>query len=223
VKTQAERQALERAPDAKASGQKRRNPVLRFMGELPGLIIMALVLAILIKTFLFQAFFIPSQSMEPTLHGCPGCSGDRVLVTKIPYYFGDPKRGDIIVFSNPNPEERPDRGIVGGVTHWLAQAIGVQKPDEDDFIKRVIGLPGDKVCGERGKVLVNDVAISEPYLTEKTAPFPCQKVPQERYFVMGDNRDNSLDSRFGLGTIPRDAIIGKAFFIVWPPSRWNTL
>jgi signal peptidase I len=79
------------------------------------------------------------------------------------------------------------------------------------------------VCGERGKVYVNGVAIAEPYLTEKTAPFPCQKVPQDRYFVMGDNRDNSLDSRFGLGTIPRDAIIGKAFFIVWPPARWNTL
>jgi signal peptidase I len=74
-----------------------------------------------------------------------------------------------------------------------------------------------------GKVVVNGVAISEPYLVEKTAPFPCQKVPPDRYFVMGDNRDNSLDSRFTLGTVPRDAIIGKAFFIVWPPSRWNTL
>jgi signal peptidase I len=223
VKTEAERQALERAPDATASGPARKNPVLRFMGELPGLVIMALVLAILIKTFLFQAFFIPSASMEPTLHGCTGCSGDRVLVTKIPYYFGDPKRYDIIVFSDPDPEKRPDRGIVGGVAHWLAQAVGVQKPDNEDFIKRVIGLPGDKVCGERGKVLVNGVAIAEPYLTERTAPFACQKVPADSYFVMGDNRDNSLDSRFGLGFIPRDAIIGKAFFIVWPPSRWNTL
>jgi signal peptidase I len=223
VKTQAERQTLEGAPDAKPPGKDHKNPVLRFLGELPGLVIMALVLAILIKTFLFQAFFIPSASMEPTLHGCTGCSGDRVLVTKIPYYFGDPQRGDIIVFSDPNPANRPDRGIVGGITHWLAQAVGVQKPDSDDFIKRVIGTPGDKVCGEGGKVVVNGVAISEPYLTEKTAPFPCQKIPPDKYFVMGDNRNNSLDSRFGLGLVPRDAIIGKAFFIVWPPSRWNTL
>ena len=223
MKTEAERAALDRAPDAKASEPRRKNPILRFMGELPGLVIMALILAILIKTFLFQAFFIPSASMEPTLHGCDGCSGDRVLVTKIPYYFGDPKRGDIIVFSDPDPQKRPDRGIVGGVTHWLAQAVGVQKPDNEDFIKRVIGVPGDTVWGAHGKVYVNGVAISEPYLTEKTADFPKFHVPKDSYFVMGDNRNNSLDSRYGLGFIPRDAIIGKAFFIVWPPSRWNTL
>ena len=92
MKTEAERTALKRAPDAKAT-ERPKNPILRFLGELPGLVIMALVLAVLIKTFLFQAFYIPSASMEPTLHGCPGCSGDRVLVTKIPYYLGDPKRG----------------------------------------------------------------------------------------------------------------------------------
>jgi signal peptidase I len=225
VKTEAERTALERAPDAKPSGRDHKNPVLRFLGELPGLVIMALILAILIKTFLFQAFFIPSASMEPTLHGCDGCSGDRVLVTKIPYYFSDPKRGDIVVFSNPDPQKRPDRGFVGGVAHWLAQAVGVQKPDDEDFIKRVIGLPGDKVWGAHGKVYVNGIAIAEPYLpdSEKTAPFPAQRVPKDSYFVMGDNRSNSLDSRFGLGFVPRDAIIGKAFFIVWPPSRWTTL
>jgi signal peptidase I len=223
VKTEAERPALERAPGAKASEPRRKNPILRFMGELPGLVIMALILAILIKTFLFQAFFIPSASMEPTLHGCDGCSGDRVLVTKIPYYFGDPKPGDIIVFSDPDPQKRPDRGFIGGITHWLGQAVGVQKPDNEDFIKRVIGIPGDTVWAQHGKVYVNGVAISEPYLTEKTADFPRTKVQKDHYFVMGDNRNNSLDSRYGLGQIPRDAIIGKAFFIVWPPSRWNTL
>jgi len=177
--------------------------ILRFLGELPGLVIMALVLAVLIKTFLFQAFYIPSASMEPTLHGCPGCSGDRVLVTKIPYYFGDPKRGDIIVFEDPDPAKRPDRGLIGGFTHWLFQAVGVQKPDNEDFIKRVIGLPGDTVWAKNGKVYVNDIAIAEPYLTQKTRDFPRTKVPKDSYFVMGDNRSNSLDSRFGLGFIPR--------------------
>ncbi len=163
--------------------------------------------------------------MEPTLHGCTGCSGDRVLVTKIPYYFGDPKRGDIIVFEDPDPAKRPDRGVIGGFTHWLFQAVGVQKPDNEDFIKRVIGLPGDTVWAKHGKVYVNDIAIAEPYLPKslKTGDFPRTKVPKDSYFVLGDNRSNSDDSRFGLGFIPRDAIIGKAFFLVWPPSRWTTL
>ena len=225
MKTEAERTALRRAPDAKAAGERHRNPIVRFLGELPGLVIMALVLAILIKTFLFQAFYIPSASMEPTLHGCTGCSGDRVLVTKIPYYFGDPKRGDIIVFEDPDPAKRPDRGVIGGFTHWLFQAVGVQKPDNEDFIKRVIGLPGDTVWAKHGKVYVNDIAIAEPYLPkgDTTGDFPHTKVPKNSYFVLGDNRSNSDDSRFGLGFIPRDAIIGKAFFLVWPPSRWTTL
>jgi signal peptidase I len=225
VKTEAERTTLKRAPDAKATGERHRNPILRFLGELPGLVIIALVLAILIKTFLFQAFYIPSASMEPTLHGCTGCSGDRVLVTKIPYYFGDPKRGDIIVFEDPDPAKRPDRGVIGGFTHWLFQAVGVQKPDNEDFIKRVIGLPGDTVWAKHGKVYVNDIAIAEPYLPNglKTGDFPQTKVPKSSYFVLGDNRSNSDDSRFGLGFIPREAIIGRAFFLVWPPSRWTTL
>ena len=193
MKTEAERTALKRAPDAKAAAERHRNPILRFLGELPGLVIMALVLAILIKTFLFQAFYIPSASMEPTLHGCTGCSGDRVLVTKLPYYFGDPKRGDIIVFEDPDPAKRPDRGVIGGFTHWLFQAVGVQKPDNEDFIKRVIGLPGDTVWAKHGKVYVNDIAIAEPYLPkgDKTRDFQRTKVPKNSYFVLGDNRSNS--------------------------------
>jgi signal peptidase I len=225
VKTQPERTTLASPEPDDAKGKRRKNPILGFLGELPGLILMALVLAILIKTFLVQAFFIPSPSMEPTL-----MVGDRVLVTKIPYYFHDPERGDIIVFSEPDPKKAPDRGVVGGFLHWLSQSLGVAKPDDEDYIKRVIGLPGDTLTAHGGDVYVNGVQIDEPYLTQRTADFNKVKVPSGMLFVMGDNRANSLDSRFGLGGvnptkqpnvafIPIDKVIGKAFFIVWPPSR----
>jgi signal peptidase I len=194
----------------------RRAGVLQFLSELPGLILMALVLALLIKSFLFQAFYIPSPSMEPTL-----TQGDRVLVNKIPYYFHDPRRGDIIVFEDPHGG--PDRGIVSGFLHWLGQGLGIQGGENEDFIKRVVGLPGDVVEGKKGGVYVNGTRLDEPYLTERTQPFAPQKVPEDKLFVMGDNRDNSLDSRFGLGFIPIDKVVGKAFVIIWPPSRIGLL
>ena len=206
-------------PSGSSPEPRHRRPLFQFLGELPGLILMAFVLAVLIKTFLFQAFFIPSGSMEPTL-----MPGDRVLVNKIPYYFGDPQRGDIVVFSNPNPQEVPDRGVVAGFFHWLFEGLGVQKPDYDDFIKRVIGLPGDTVQGKSDGVYVNGVKIDEPYLNGvKTAQFDLTKVPQDKLFVMGDNRGNSLDSRFSLGFVPLDNVVGKAFVIIWPPDRAGLL
>jgi len=112
VTTTAQRDSLE-APEPETP-HKHRNPVLQFLGELPGLILMAFVLALLIKTFLVQAFFIPSGSMEPTL-----MPGDRVIVVKVPYYFHDPRRGDVIVFEDPDPSKQPDRGVIGGFFHWL--------------------------------------------------------------------------------------------------------
>jgi signal peptidase I len=222
VKTSPERESLE-APEIRSAAPPRRNPILRFMGELPGLILIAFILALLIKTFLMQAFFIPSGSMEPTLHGCPGCTGDRVLVDKVPYYFHDPRRGDIIVFSDPDPSKAPDRGMVGGFFHWMFQGLGAQHPDNEDFIKRVIGLPEDTVWAQDGSVYVNGTKLEEPYLTQKTQDFNRTHVPEGQLFVMGDNRENSLDSRFGLGFIPIDNVIGKAEVIIWPPSRLGFL
>ncbi len=228
MKTDTERPPLASPEPDREPEEHRRNPVLRFLGELPGLILMALVLAVLIKTFLVQAFFIPSPSMVPTLQ-----KGDRVLVTKIPYYLGEPKRGDVIVFEEPDPRKRADdeRGLVGGAVHWLTQTLGVAKPDNEDYIKRVIGLPGDEIEGKRGKVFVNGVVIEEPYLEERTSDFDAVEVPEDMLFVMGDNRANSLDSRYGLGVnptkqpgvgfVPVDTVIGKAFFIAWPPSRMS--
>ena len=212
----AERASLE---DPEPNSEKSpRHSLLGFLGEIPGLVLMAFVLALIIRTFLFQAFFIPSPSMEPTL-----IQGDRVLVNKIPYYFHDPRRGDIIVFSNPNPEATPSRGFVGGFFHWLFQGLGFQQPENEDFIKRVIGLPGDVVEGKHGFVYVNGVKLNEPYLTQHTQPFPATTVPVDKLFVMGDNRGNSLDSRFGLGFVPLDKVIGKAFVKIWPPSRFGLL
>jgi signal peptidase I len=230
VKTETDRSALASPEADKGSGAKRSNPILRFLGEMPGLIIMSLILAILIKTFLIQAFYIPSGSMKDTLQ-----INDRVLVSKVPYYFHDPQEGDVIVFSEPDPGKAVQRGVVDGFFHWLIQGIGFQKPDNQDFIKRVIGLPGDTVVGRNGKVFVNGEPLDEPYVKGTTAPFDKVTVPPHMYFVLGDNREESQDSRFGLGVIadpknmpgvgfiPRDKIIGKAWVIVWPKDHWGTL
>src|SRR5436190_22620023 len=117
------------APESETDEPRRRRGVLGFLGELPGLVLVAFVLALVIKSLLFQAFFIPSGSMEPTL-----MPGDRVLVNKIPYYFHDPRPGDIIVFENPHPTSEPDRGVIGGFLHWLGTGLGFSRPgtaDED--------------------------------------------------------------------------------------------
>ena len=162
------RSAMQRAiDDAAAPPKEERNPILSFLTELPGLILMAFALALLIKSTLIQAFWIPTGSMEPTL-----VPGDRVIVAKVPYYFGDPKRGDIIVFEEPDPSKEPERGIVGAFTHWLGQGLGFTPPDNPDYIKRVIGEPGDTVWGKRGDVFVNGVQIAEPYLRQTTESFP---------------------------------------------------
>ena len=227
MKTETDRSAVA-SPEPDEGSGKRRNPILRFLGEMPGLIIMSLILAILIKTFLIQAFYIPSESMMDTLH-----VNDRVLVSKVPYYFNDPKRGDVIVFSEPDPAKQPQRSFIGGITHWIFEGIGVQKPDNPDYIKRVIGEPGDTVWAKNDQVYVNGQPIHEPYVKGSTTDFDKVHVPDGMYFVLGDNRQSSLDSRYGLGVvpdpktgvgfIPRGNIIGKAWVIVWPKDHWGTL
>jgi signal peptidase I len=184
-----------------------------FLRELPILFIVALAVAIVLKTFVVQAFFIPSGSMEPTLE-----PGDRVLVQKVVY---GPDRGDVIVFSDPQGRPGPDRGIVGGFVHWLSSTLGIERPEHEDFIKRVIGLPGETVELRDGRLFVDGVRIREPYLkgAVDTRDYGPAKVPEGALFVLGDNRLNSNDSRFGLGFVPVDKVVGRAFAIVWPPSR----
>jgi signal peptidase I len=201
------------APEEKDEG---RGGVVGFFRELPGLIIIAFALALLIKTFLIQAFYIPSRSMTPTLE-----IGDRVLVNKLVYDFGEVQRGDIIVFENPNLPE-PDRNPFEAVWDWLTEGLGFTADPEKDFIKRAIGLPGETIEIRNGRVFIDGERIAEPYLTPHARrdrqDFPPTVVEPDKVFVMGDNRPNSQDSR-SIGQIPEDKIVGKAFVLLWPPSR----
>ena len=207
--------------------------------ELPVLLLVAFVLALLVKTFLVQAFFIPSGSMEQTLHGCPGCTGDRVLVNKVPYWFGEPEPGDIVVFEGPeswSPEveiDEPGNAVSSGLL-WLGRAIGVAPPSEDDFVKRVIATGGQTVqcCDAEGRVTVDGEPLEEPYVFENTPlesrAFSPVTVPEGRLWVMGDHRSASADSRQHVGdefsgTVAVDDVIGKAALIVWPLDRFGTL
>lgn len=207
--------------------------------ELPILVFVALALALLIKTFLVQAFFIPSDSMQNTL-----LEGDRVLVNKFSARFGDPKRGEIIVFRDPGGwlgNERPrEEGnpVLRGLKDVFVFVGLLPSSNEKDLIKRVIGVPGDRVaCCTDGKVTVNGVKLDEPYLykdpvtgePDKPSERPFSvTVPPNRLWVMGDHREVSADSRLhmtdpGNGTISQDQVVGRAFVLVWPLSRWSTL
>jgi signal peptidase I len=188
--------------------------------ELVPLVLSALVLAILIKSFLIQAFFIPSISMQPTLR-----PDDRIIVCRICKVFSDVTYGDVVVFSDPDPAPHEERGVLGGFLHWLGQGIGVARPEDDDFIKRVVALRGDTWEMRRGVLFVNGARVREPYVAAErdTRDFGPETVPDGMLFVLGDNRLHSGDSRFpppgGLGYIPEEKLIGEAFVIAWPPGR----
>lgn len=224
--------------DVKPGKQEKKGS---FWKELPILIGTALVLTFLIQTFLARVYVIPSQSMEQTLHGCTGCTNDRVLVDKLSYRFKDPGPGDVVVFKGPeswgqNPEFFPGQAtnaFAKGMRHF-GSLIGLANPDERDFVKRVIATGGQTVqcCDENRRVLVDGKPLDEPYLYFEDGrggaqnEFSVVQVPEGHLWVMGDNRNNSSDSRMHVddstsGTIPIDNIIGKARFIVLPPARWS--
>jgi len=194
---------------------EREDATRSFWRELPILIVVALVVAVLIKSFLVQAFYIPSESMYSTL-----TEGDRVMVNKLSYVFGSPSRGDVVVFDNPNREDDGE-SLLGAVFRHIGESLGVSSPDSA-LIKRVIAVGGETIQIRDQQVYIDDVAIDEPYLDEdvRLRNFGPREVPEGYVFVMGDNRGSSHDSR-AFGPIPEGDIVGRAFVMVWPPSRWG--
>ena len=180
-------------PTRSAADRRRNRNIVEWVGIVAG----ALILALIVKTFLFQAFYIPSLSMYPTLH-----KGDRVLVNKVSYDLHDVHRGDIVVFERPPSEPASIK----------------------DLIKRVIGLPGDVIEAREGIVYVNGTALVEKYIDsgDRTDNLPRQTIPKDDLFVMGDNRNNSEDSRV-FGPIPEKTVVGRAFVRVWPVTRLGLL
>ena len=202
--------------------------------EFPLLVIGAFLVAFLVKTFLVQAFYIPSGSMENTLQ-----VGDRVLVNKLVYHFRPVERGDIIVFDGTGSfvsaeAAVPQPGILQSIVRGLGEIVGLAPPKDTDFIKRVIGVSGDHVvcCDAQGRITVNGVALDEEdYLYGNNPPSKQPfdvLVPDGKLWVMGDHRSASADSRShmgepGGGFVPVDHVIGRAFAVVWPPGRMQFL
>ncbi|WP_376772595.1 signal peptidase I [Streptomyces zagrosensis] len=205
-----------------------------FWKELPLLVGIALLLALLIKTFLVQAFSIPSDSMQDTLQ-----RGDRVLVDKLTAWFGsEPERGEVVVFHDPGGwlDEAPqsDSGPIAEGVQEVLSFIGLMpSAEEKDLIKRVIAVGGDTVeCKSDGPVKVNGKALDEPYIFPGDTPcgdkeFGPIHVPEGRIWVMGDHRQDSLDSRYHQnldnGTVSTDEVVGRAIVKAWPINRWGTL
>ncbi len=188
--------------------------------EYVGLVVGALVIATLIRTFLGLAFYIPSGSMIPTLE-----VGDRVVVSRLSYAWGEPQRGQVVVFENPNYEG--DKGFV--LVRWgrhLLGTVGVAQPTDKYFIKRVIGLPGETITFTEGRVHINGKVLDEPWLQPSVVTDPLGEpsfvIPAGNVFLMGDNRGNSTDGRV-FGPVDEDRIVGRAIVKVWPPGRWGTL
>jgi signal peptidase I len=213
-------QMATRAPDEPRSAL---SAVLGAVTEVVVVVAMALAISLVVKTFLIQAFFIPSGSMENTL-----LEDDRVIVTKLtpgPFALD---RGDIVVFKDPGgwlpAPVAPQEGSVRHAMRAVFTFVGLLPHDSGEhLIKRVIGLPGDTVacCDDTGRVTVNGVAIDEPYLFPGNVPSLrtfSRTVPTGDLWVMGDHREISEDSRVH-GVVPRDDVVGRAFVLVWPLNR----
>ena len=207
------------APDIHSGRRTRPGGWTRFLRELPGVLLMALLLAVLIKTFLLQAFFIPSPSMIPTLE-----IDDRVLVSKIAYRFNGPEQGDVIVFDSPLITDDLQESFPQKVTRNVLEAVGIRTTYVEDLIKRVIAVGGDRLEIRNNQMFVNGVPFDEPYLAPgfKMRDRAPVYIPTDHVWVMGDNRNNSQDSR-RFGPVPMDEVVGRAFVRIWPLSRWEGL
>jgi signal peptidase I len=203
--------------------------VLHWLRETMFVVVLAIALSVILRTFFFQAFYVPSESMMQTLQ-----LNDRILVSKLSYTFGDIQRGDVIVFTDPGGWlDKPTKqlGLRGKITE-IFTFIGLLPANSGtDLVKRVIGIPGDKVqcCTDNGRISVNGVEINEKeYINGDTNQVVFDiTVPEGRLFVLGDNRGSSSDSRFHLtdvsGTIPMDNVVGQVVMRVWPLDRFSTM
>lgn len=219
---------------------KRRSRLKRFLKhltELPMLVLIAFGIAIIIKTFLVQAFFIPSKSMLPTLR-----VGDRVLVEKISYRLHDPRRTDVVVFEKSVFGGEQDLPWYQDARNFLRELLGLPTGGQEDYIKRVVAVQGDTIryTGTPRRLIVNGSEVDLSYVKGGRDRFSSTitrndcvrlempeaedgcRVPAGKIFVMGDNRPNSEDSRV-LGPVDTDKVIGRAFVIIWPADDFRTL
>lgn len=204
--------------------------------ELPLLLLVAFCAAVLLRSFVVQSFDIPSGSMEQTLK-----IGDRVLVNKLIYHLREPQRGEVVVFKGTERWSseltvKPSGGFLAETGRTIGNLVGIASPNEKDLIKRIIGIPGDKVkcCDAKGRVTVNGTPLNEEAYVYENSPLGAYKadcrsrnfrevtVPEGHVFVMGDHRGNSRDSRCQ-GFVPIENFIGRAINVVWPKSSWSAL
>lgn len=227
------------------SGGKERKQTPWYI-EIPVVIVLTLLIIFIFQTFVGRMYMIPSQSMEPTLHGCEGCTGDRIFVDKISYNFSDPEPGDVVVFEGTDSwntafvTQRSDNDLIRGLQN-LGSYVGLVAPDENNLVKRIVATGGQTVSCQEGDpgVMVDGDVVSDDYTLQPPA-FPVDPnrgseacggeffgpitVPEESYFMMGDNRTNSMDSRYHIGdehqgTIPEENLRGKVQAIVFPFDR----
>lgn len=207
-----------------------------FLRDLVVIVVVAVLASFLIKTFLVRSFFIPSESMQNTLQ-----VQDRILVNELVPDLIPLQRGDVIVFKDPGGwlsenYVAPPANPVQAAGEWVLSVFGLSAQDTNDhLVKRVIGLPGDRVtcCNPLGQLSVNGVPVQEPYVEKQGSNRVSEQdfgvtVPAGRLWVMGDNRYNSEDSRYhrnapDKGFVPLDDVVGRAFVVSWPVSRWTWL
>lgn len=232
--------------ESSGAGKKKAARQTPWYIEIPVVVVLTLLVVFVLQTFVGRLYMIPSGSMEPTLHGCEGCTGDRIFVEKVSYYFNDPEPGDVVVFEGTDSwnsnftTQRSDNAVIRGIQN-VGSYVGLVAPDENDLVKRIVATGGQTVsCQDGDPGVMVDGSVVDSSFTLSPAQFPIDTrsgseacggeyfgpitVPEGNFFMMGDNRTNSADSRYHLGdqfqgTIPEENIKGKVQAIVLPFSR----